>query len=571
MDGWDLVGQILLLITVAVSAGVVFEAIGVSAIIGYLLAGVLLGPTGLDLVGGHEDQISLIAELGVALLMFGIGLEVTPGRLKAFGWRGMLVGTLQICLTLATVTIASIAFGMSWRTALVLGAMIAMSSTAVVVRLLADRSELDAPHGRDSLAVLLTQDVAVVPMLILTGVLGGNQEGSAQAQLGFAVLGMIIIVGVLCFVGIVVLPRVLAAPILRRNRDLAIVLAISTCLVSAWGSHALGLSPALGAFVAGVLLARTSFARQIRADTSALRALFLTLFFASIGLLADLWWLGDTSHLLMLFAVVIGGLCIKLIATFLAIRLSGGPRRVGLESAICLAQFGEFSFVIGSLAHAGGILGEDLFQATITASFISLLATPLLVARCRQIAGRFQRMMTVTGIWKVRSMAPDLESVGPSGHVIVVGFGPAGEEATHLLQLAGLQVFVIDLNPISIQRAQEAGIKAMVGDASRRDIIEHAGIDSAAGVVVTIPDTEAAITSVSHIRTLNPDAIIVVRARYERRAEDIRSAGADHVISEESAVGTLLGSMAVSRVTGMEPVPLEKTEGTTAQPSSELE
>ena len=567
MEGWDLVGQILLLITAAVCAGVFFEAVGVSAIIGYLLAGVLLGPSGLDLVGGHEDQIALIAELGVALLMFGIGLEVTPGRLKAFGWRGMLVGTLQICLTLVTVAVASMIFGISWPTAIVLGAIIALSSTAVVVRLLVDRSELDAPHGRDALAILLTQDVAVVPLLILTGVLGGNQDTSASAQLGHAVLGMLIIVGVLCFAGIVVLPRVLAASILRRNRDLAIVLAIATCLVSAWGSHALGLSPALGAFLAGLLLARTSFSRQIRADTSALRALFLTLFFASVGLLADLWWLGRGSNLLLLLAVLVGGLAIKLTATFLAIRMSGGRRKIGLEAAICLAQFGEFSFVIGSLARSGGILDEDLFQATITASLLSLLATPILVARCRPIADRVEQAMIRTRIWKTRPIAQETPSAPPSGHVIMIGYGPAGEEATHLLQHAGIRVYVIDLNPNLAARARKAGIDTIVGNASQRDILEHAGIDNAAAVIVTIPDTEAVITAVAQARSLNPDAVIVVRARYERRSEEIRAAGADNVIGEESAVGTLLGTMAVSRITGMEPEPVDSLDGSTAHNS----
>ena len=159
----------------------------------------------------------------------------------------------------------------------------------------------------------------------------------------------------------------------------------------------------------------------------------------------------------------------------------------------------------------------------------------------------------------------EMNATPPSGHIIMIGYGPAGEEATHLLQLAGLRVFVIDLNPNLANRARKAGIDTIVGNASQRDILEHAGIDSAAGVLVTIPDTEAVITAVVQSRSLNPDAIIIVRARYERRAEEIRAAGADHVIGEESAVGTLLGSMAVSRVTGMEPDPVEPIEGSAMQ------
>ena len=552
MEGWDALGQVLLLLITAVGAGVLLESIGIHAIIGYLLAGVLVGPSALDLVGGEGSLIELIAELGVALLLFAVGLEITPGRLRQFGWRGALVGILQVGITGLIVAIFSGIYGVGWRSAIVLGALVAMSSTAVVVRLLSDRSVLDAPHGRNTLAVLLSQDVIVVPLMILVSVIGHEGDVDASTQLGKAALGLLIVIGGLCLIGLLIIPKILGAAALRRNRDFAIVLAIATCLVSAWGSYELGLPPALGAFISGLLLAGSTFARQIRADTSALRAVFLTLFFASVGMLADIGWLLAPANMLLVLAFLIGGLLVKGLATAIAVRICGGSRLVALETALCLGQFGEFSFVLGSVAFTNGILSETLFQAAISASFISLLATPFLVARCRSIAARIDDIFVGIGIWKRQSPQQQSEAIDRSNHVVIAGFGPAGEEAAQMVQLAGLDTFVIELNPGTMLRARRSEIPAMIGDASQREILEHAHVKSASAIIVALPDTEAAIATVAQVRAMNPQAIIVVRARYQRRAGDIRAAGADHVLNEESAVGTLLGATVVSRITGLD-------------------
>lgn len=561
MESWDSLGQILLLLSAAVGAGVLLEWLGINAIIGYLLAGMLVGPHALDLVGGDGDLISMIAELGVALLLFAVGLEITPGRLRMFGWRGGMLGLLQVGLTGVTVFLIAVLFKVEWRTAFVLGAIVAMSSTAIVVRLLGDSAAMDSPHGRNAMAVLLSQDVIIVPLLILVSVLGTEASDGPIKELGKAAYGVIIVVAGLCIVGLVVLPRLMSTAMLRRNRDFAIVLAIATCLVAAWGSHTLGLPPSLGAFLAGLILARSTFARQIRADSSALRAVFLTLFFASIGMLADLGWLLDVSHVLLVLAFLVGGLIIKGLATAIAVRVLGSNRRISIESAICLAQFGEFSFVLGTEAIAGDILDETLFQAVISASFISLLATPFLVGNSRSIARSIDNLLLRTRIVRREHQPSIVGATTQTGHILIIGFGPAGKEAAHIAQLAGLKVQVIEMNPASVRRAIRADIPAMVGDATQPEILEHANLKDAVGVVVALPDTDAAIAAVTHIRALNTDALIVVRARYERRANEIREAGADHVLAEETAIGSLLGATIVSRTTGVDAL-LPETEET---------
>ncbi len=558
-ESWRFLGELLLLLGGAVAAGAALEAIGVSAVIGYLLAGVILGPGLLGLVSDVQP-FELVAELGVALLLFSIGLEMTPAKLRGFGLRGAVVGLIQVVLTLGSAGAVAMLFGFDLRESLVIGCMIAMSSTAVVVRLLVDRGEIDAPRGREALSILLAQDVAVVPMLIMVGILGsiGGTEASsveiaaeATEKLAGAAFGLLLIVFLLAFFGIFVMPRLLGASVFRRNRDFAIVIAIITCMVSAWGSHAVGLSPALGAFLAGLVLARVSFARQIRADTGALRAVFLTLFFASIGLLAQVGEFIRTDILILVAGILIIGLAIKIIVTWFAIRMTGGHRVVAMGSALCLAQFGEFSFVVGSEARASGVLDERLFQATIGASLVSLLATPLLVAKAKPIARWLDRVLVRARIWRPGTRFEEERTDGLSGHVVVIGFGPAGEESARTVRLAGLEPYVLEMNAATVRRIKADGMMAEVGDGSNIEILEHMHARSASAFVVTIPDPEAAITAVHQIRALNSDAMIVVRGRYSRRVPELTSAGADHVLDEEATVGTLLGATVVARRTGV--------------------
>lgn len=562
-SGWNILGEVLLLVGSAVAMGVVLEAVGISAIIGYLLAGVLLGPSVLDLVG-DSSNFTLIAELGVALLLFSIGLEMTPTRLRGFGFRGAIAGVLQVSLTILAAAGVAILFGLDGRVALTLGCMVALSSTAVVARLLTDRGELESNRGRSTLAVLLTQDGSLVPVLILIGLLGGGDGENATGvgdQIANATVGLLIMIASISVVGIFILPRVFDSMILRRNRDFAIVTAIITCLSAAWGSHSLGLSPALGAFVAGVLLARVSISRQIRADTGALRAVFLTLFFASVGMLANVRELIQPEILKSMIAILGVGLLLKVAIAWFAIRITGGHRRVALASALCLAQFGEFSFVIGTEALQSGIIDAPMFQAAIGASLVSLFAAPLLVAKAVPISTAIESLLVRLHVWKRIAPPETTPRDEISGHAIVVGYGPAGEEVANTAALAGIVPLVIDMNPRLVTAARSAGYHAEHGDAAQQEILAHAVAERAAALVMTLPEPQIAMATISQFRALNADAIIVARGRYSRFVEAMRQAGADHVISEETTAGTLLGATLVSRMTGESNlVSIESTE-----------
>ena len=563
--GWNILGEVLLLVGSAVAMGVVLEAIGISAIIGYLLAGVLLGPSVLDVVG-DSSNFTLIAELGVALLLFSIGLEMTPTRLRGFGFRGAIAGILQVTLTIAAAAGVALILGLDGRLALTLGCMVALSSTAVVARLLTDRGELESNRGRSTLAVLLTQDGSLVPVLILIGLLGAGGEGDTATDVGGqianATVGLLVMIATISVAGIFILPRVFDSMILRRNRDFAIVTAITTCLSAAWGSHALGLSPALGAFMAGVLLARVSISRQIRADTGALRAVFLTLFFASVGMLANVRELVQPEILKTMIVILFVGLLLKILIAWLAIRITGGHRRVALASALCLAQFGEFSFVIGAEALQSGIIDAPMFQAAIGASLVSLFAAPLLVARAVPISTSIESLLVRLQVWRRIAPPEGTSRDEMSGHAIIVGYGPAGEEVANTAALAGIVPVIIDMNPRLVAAARAAGYQAEHGDGAQQEILAHAVAERAAALVMTLPEPQIAMATISQFRALNPDAVIVARGRYSRFIDAMREAGADHVISEETTVGTLLGATLVSRMTGDTSVAPAESAGT---------
>lgn len=567
-EGWRFLGEILLLLGGAVALGALLESFGISAVIGYLITGVVMGPGLLGLID-DTATFEVVAELGVALLLFSIGLEMTPAKLRGFGLRGALVGLIQVLVTVVVGTLCAWLFGYSIRASIVLGCVIAMSSTAVVVRLLVDRGELDAPRGREALSVLLAQDVAVVPMLIAVGLLGstGTSDVSATERLTDAALGLLLMVAAMAAIGILVLPRLLGAAVFRTNRDFAIVIAIITCMAAAWASHALGLSPALGAFLAGLILARVSFSRQIRADTGALRAVFLTLFFTSIGLLANIHELLETKILITVGVILILGLLIKLVVTWFAIRITGGNRVTAIGAAFCLAQFGEFSFVVGTEAQRLGVIDDTTFQSIVGASLLSLLATPLLVSKARPMALGVNRVLIRLGVWNDRPHLESETSETLSEHVVVIGFGPAGQEAARTVRLAGLEPVILELNPHSVKLAIAEGMRAVQGDSSHHELLSHVHAHEAKAFVVTIPDPEMAISTLHQIRSVNRDAIVVVRGRYARRLPELESAGADHVLSEEATIGTLLGATVVARATG-----IAKTgEETWPAPSSRID
>lgn len=541
MELWQVLIQVLVVLGAALALGMLFERLRQSAILGYLAAGVLLGPGGFNLVRSGP-ALAALSELGVALLLFSIGLEFSWSRLKRFGVVAFGGGVLQVTLTIAIAAGLLVAIGLAGSVALAVGAMVALSSTATVLRILTDRAELDAVHGRNAIGILLLQDIALVPLVLLVTILGGGESASpllATAR-SIAVGGGFVLLAWLLLNS--VLPHLLHRAAAAKNRELGILLAVVTCLGAALGAHALDLSPALGAFVAGMLLAESPFATQVRADVAGLRTLFLTIFFVAAGMLADLTWIA--SHFGRFLLVVSLVLVLKTLIIWGILRTLNVPTRYALATGICLAQVGEFSFVLAEIGRRGHLLGDDAFFLLTAATVGTLFATPYLVAAAPRLAA-----------WRDRrsgKLAAPAEGEQPAarlnGHIIVVGYGPAGVGVAEAVLAAGLTPLVVDLNPRTVEATGRAGVQALVGDARQEDVLRHARIDTARAVVVTLPDYRAAELVLRLARVLNPATLLIARARYHIFAPSLAAAGAGAIVDEEHEVGRMLGHVTLKEL-----------------------
>jgi len=546
---WNVLWDILVLLSMALLLGTIAERLGQSAIVGYLIAGTLVGPNVLGYIASQE-QIFGIAELGVALLLFAIGLEFSPQRLMSLGSIVLKAGPLQVTLTTAIGFGAAVACGLDPRQSLVVGMMVAVSSTACVLRLLTDRTEVDSEHGRTSLGILLVQDAAVIPMMLLVSVMAtGGSWGIIVGKLALALVSALGLIGLFYVLFNIVAPRLLLLPTWRRNRDLPVLLAVIMATGSAWATHAIGLSPALGAFVAGVLLAVSPFAAQIRADTRPLTTLMVTLFFAAIGMFGDPAWL--LSHAALVAGIVVAIVIGKAAVIISLVRFFGRPWRFAVAAGLCLAQVGEFSFVLATIAQSSAtgeaLMSPGTFRAMVSATIVTLLVTPYLVTFAPQIGIRVERLFSRRKQAIPTSGETSDAATAAAGHgsrgdlILIIGFGPAGQRvAEGLLEADQERLVAVDLNPENIAVAQRYQIMAHLGDASHRDILEHAGVFQAKVVVITVPDPTSVRGLIHLIRDIAPHVYIVTRCRYHLLHWELLRAGAHEVVDEEDQLGLRL-------------------------------
>ena len=405
---WNLLLDLVVLLSAAMVMGAIAERLRQSALLGYLMAGTLLGPNMFGLIG-KTTEVDVLAELGVALLLFTIGLEFSWRRLRRTGKAGLGGGSLQVIFTLLLVAGAAWFFNLDTRSAVAIGAMLTLSSTATVLRILVARANLDSVHGRTTLGILLVQDIAVVPLVLLVSVMNkGGSAGEITFSVGQALGAAALLIGSLFLLLNYIAPRLLNIGTMRGYRELPILLAIVVGFGSAIAAHKLNLSPALGAFVAGMLMAESPFATQIRADISSLRTLLITLFFSSIGMLGDpTWALENWLAISLLVVTIVMG---KASIIWFVLRIFGQTHRHALTAGLCLAQVGEFSFVLAGIAHIHfnvegvktGFLTDDHFKLVISATIATLFLTPYLVTYAPRIANRLieylERMRVIKSI-----------------------------------------------------------------------------------------------------------------------------------------------------------------------------
>lgn len=536
-DSWRLLAELVGLLGVSLALGLVARRLRQTAAIGYLLAGLLAGPRGLGIVQARET-VEFLASLGVALLLFGIGLEFSWHRIAALGRRSVIAGLLQFGLTWLAGAAVGRWLGLSASGQLVLGNVLALSSTAFLLRILQERSEMDSRHGRLTFGVALLQDLLLIPLLVFQSI---SAQGRSELE-GLADLGLQLLKGAALLALIYVLVRLVVLPVFRRadayvEREAPVLLSVLVALGCTWGSHVAGLSPVLGAFVGGVLLADQPVSAQVRANLAPFQAVFFTLFFASIGMLAGI---PSSERVPLVLLASAGIIAAKLVMAGLALRLTGCPPRVALMGGLALAQIGEFSFVLAKDALDRRLLPAHWFEPLVTASILTLILNPYLMRAGHWWANHWSRRQSRLGAAEASE-----EEVAPED-VIVVGFGPAGGEVCRALEESGLVPVVIESNPRLAETAK--AYRTVVGDATSVDTMVKAGIRTARMLIVTVPDPGTSRTILGVARDLNPDLRVLVRARYHRYAEPLRHLGAEAVVDEEYQVGRALADVARRRL-----------------------
>ncbi len=540
MQDSNLLFEILLLLALTATGLALFERLKLPAIAGFLVVGAIAGPGVLGLVG-EPDRVRVLAEVGIVFLLFEIGLELPLERLRRLWRSALLAGGIQVAATVAVVALGSAVFGLEPASALILGGIVAMSSTALVMRLLVDRGQVDAPHGQLAVAILILQDLSIVPFLLAIPLLAGD-AGTSSLDLLLALGRLVLALGVLLGVVRYLVPRLLTRAAQLRSPDLFSLLALLVVLGSAFLAEELGLTLAVGAFLAGVVAGASPHAHQLFSEVVPLRGVFLGIFFTAVGMLFDPAAVIELAPWILAYLAVATLLKAVIVAVISALLMKQGIR-VGVLAGLALAQTGEFSFVLAEAAGRAGLLEEWLHQVVISGSILSLLATPFLfraapaladfVARgADQLAGE-PDLGSFGQLAQVDRGAADATQDRDGERVVVIGIGLGGQTLTRLLRSLGTPYVVIDSNAQGVEDAIARGEPAVFGDATRPPVLRRLGVTRAKLVAVVISDPLATRRIVSRVRELAPHTPILARTRYVLEVDALSELGSTAVVAEE--------------------------------------
>ncbi|WP_321840828.1 cation:proton antiporter domain-containing protein [Paraburkholderia bannensis] len=520
----------LFLLLASVVGVVLFRYLNLPPMLGYLTVGILVGPRSLGIVPDTHGAQNL-AEFGVVFLMFSIGLEFSLSKLRAMRRAVFGLGLSQVVGTIAVALLVGLVLEpwvhITWQACVALGGALAMSSTAIVSKMLAERLEIESEHGRNILGVLLFQDLAVVPLLIVIAAFGGSSKSLIES-LGMAAIKIVLALGILLFVGQKFMTRWFTIVARRRSQELFVLNVLLVTLGAAFITDKFGLSLALGAFIAGMLIAETPYKHQVEEDIKPFRDVLLGLFFVTTGMLLNphvIW-----QHPLMVGAFLIAPIVLKAVLITALTRLFGASPGVAMRTGLGLAQAGEFGFVLLNLILDKHLVDPTLLQAILAAMLLSMLAAPFLIQNADRIVMRISSTEWMQQSLMMTRIAT--QSIKQSGHVIVCGYGRAGQNLARMLEYEGLSYVALDLDPDRVAAAAAAGESVVFGDAARRESLVAAGIHRAAAVAITYANTQSAFRVLHHIHELEPTLPVIVRTVDDADLERLLAAGATEVIPE---------------------------------------
>ncbi|WP_051306970.1 cation:proton antiporter [Desulfomicrobium escambiense] len=494
-------------------------------VIGFLLTGVLAGPYGLGLVGA-EHEVEIFAEIGVILLLFVIGMELSLDELQRLRKPVFIGGAAQVLLTIAVFELPFMVFGVGLGKAVFIGFLAALSSTAIVLKLLAEKAQLGAPHGRISLGMLIFQDVAVVPMMLLVPLLAGA-GGNPWLSLGEMAVKAALVGGVLFVAARKLIPRVLEAVIRTRSRELFLMTTLGLCFAIALLTSNVGLSLSLGAFLAGLIMSESEYSHSALEGVLPFRDVFTSVFFVSIGMLLDPAFV--ITHLPQVLGLTATILVLKAALAAVAGRLLGYPWHVAILGGLCLCQIGEFSFVLAGVGMGSNLLTDTEYQYFLAVAIMTMAVTPFLIAAVPAISERLVRLMPPG----LKAAPPREAEAEMSDHLIIAGFGLGGRHLARAAKAAGIRYVILEMNPDTVRRERSKGEPILYGDASQAAVLEHINVAKARILAVVISDPAAIGRIVATARAHNPALHIVVRTRFVAEIEPLMQLGAEEVVAEE--------------------------------------
>lgn len=518
--------DLTLLVGIAIPIVALAHRLSAPSLVGFLVAGVLVGPSGFGLIGATHE-VELLAEIGVALLLFEVGLELSLSHVRQWARSVFMGGGLQVGCSLLVVAATAVAFGIPPGQGIFYGALAALSSTAIVTKIYSDRAELDTAHGRSVISILLFQDLCVLPIILVLPLLAGLGTADAS-EMGIEFLRGLAIITVLMVGGRFIVRRTLDRIVVFRDRDLFTLCVAFFCIGTAVVTASAGFSIAIGAFIAGLVISESEYGLQALSDVLPFRAVFSGIFFISIGMLLDIS--AAVTQLGTLLPLLVALFALKVALVTVSVLVVGGTFSTALVSGLTLAQLGEFSILLAAEGLRVGLFREGDYQLFLSAAVLSMMATPYLIRAARPIAER----IASSGKGLQRPPGADAAATdGMSDHAIIVGYGVAGRYLARVLNAAGITCIVVEHDANLVRRARSDGVPAAFGDGTQPAVLEHVGARRARVVVFAISSPAEEGRGVAIARDLNPEARIVVRTRYTRSIDELMSLGATDVVVEE--------------------------------------
>ena len=526
---------VLVLLVTAVLVVVVFRHLKQPPLLGYLIVGVIIGPHAFGWVS-QTQQVSDLAEIGVVFLMFSIGLEFSLPKLRTMRRTVLGLGSAQVAITMLVVMGVCLLLGLSWQGALVLGGALAMSSTAILAKLLAERYELNTEHGRQIIGILLFQDLAVVPLLIIIPALAAP-AGDLAVSIGWALLKAAAVLSVLLFAGQRVMRSWFHVVARAKSSELFVLNVLLVTLGVAYLTDLAGLSLALGAFIAGILISETEYRHQVEEDIKPFRDVLLGLFFVTIGMLLDARVAMQNAWVFVILVVLVMA---KTFLIFGIARLSGTATSTALRSGLALGACGEFGFVLLAHANSTRLISPEFLQPVLAAMVLSMLAAPFIIQRSEMIVRRLN-----TNEWMLRAMQLHniaVQSMAATQHVVICGYGRSGQNLARFLEQENIAVIALDIDPQRIREAAAAGEHVVFGDAARREVLTAAGLMRARALVIAYADTASALRILAQVQVQRPGLPVVVRTYDDTDIDKLKAAGAAEVVSEIMEGSLMLAS-----------------------------